>query len=380
MKLRCPFRKFTAVFLSLFACLSLLILGFNWLVNPFDYFDAPAVKRFNAVKTGLINQERFYKALQIERLKPKALVLGSSRVLIGINPDDVANLIGEPVYNGAFVGANFEEIYQFFELALHHQPQLKTVIVGIDFFAFNENRKETGQLSKEDFIQFPFSFKKWKNCLFTKLALKASLLTISGNLWEEPAPIFWPNGYYNLALEKEEKNPILQMGEVKYLQSILDSRYWYKDFRISEKRLALFDQMVQTCQEKNIDLFVFINPCKALYWEALHIRQMSPVIEHVKQRLCEIYHLWDFSGFNPLTLETWLGESYFDLSHYKPHIGKLLVESMIDKKAIPFGCLVNPRNFQETCRQQQEERAKWLQKKSSQVVELEKKLGTTPVF
>jgi hypothetical protein len=221
-----PFYQFLTVFFSVFATGSLLVIGFNLLVDPYSNFHSIKIKHLNEVRNVtdvLVSDCRFYRSLQISHLKPKVIFLGSSRIMAGINPENLIHMIGEKsIYNAGFHGARFDEIYDFFNHALHFQPELKKVFIGIDFFAFQTSKKKN-QEQLYTIKASHYSLNNLQICLFSKKGVIASYKTVLENFFNDPMPYLIENGHQPSGNIKE-LNPILQMGEATYLKKLYAMR------------------------------------------------------------------------------------------------------------------------------------------------------------
>lgn len=333
-----PHRRFVFIFLWAFGIPAFLIALFNWIIDPFDYYHSPRWKHLNAVKVSLEKQQRLHKSLEIARLKPTAIFLGSSRLMAGLNPDDFYELRGEKAYNAGFAGASMEEIYHYFEHALHHQPQLKVVIIGLDLFAFGQHKRPQKDFSLSRLKANIFDWKNYLTVLWSQTALKSSYETSQANYFDQPVPYFLPNGFYN-PLAFSEKG-FLAKDDTSYIKMIFENRDFYYGFRLGQDKIGFFKKLVRTCQEKGIELHAFFCPAKALYWRSLNEHGLGPALEKLKQELSAIHPIWDFSGFNCVTQETLQIDTplYYECSHFRPQVGRMILEKM-------FGHTTEPADF-----------------------------------
>lgn len=378
-----PYRRFIAIFLCSALCLSILVIVFNWIVDPYQIHQSPAIEGFNQIKVETENHNRLHKALEIAHQKPKAILLGSSRVMGGFNPEDLTAITHEYAYNGGMGGASFEEVYHYFMHALYHQPELKTVLIGIDGFGFNrykEIQKDCilGRLSMPGLI--------WKDIttsLFSRAALYSSYNTIRQNQ-NQADFIFFPHGQYNPALlNNPSRNEIRARGDIQFVKAMFCSVDSYRNYEVDEKKVELFKNIVNTCQEKGIDLHVFISPPKALYWEALSRRGLGPQIEKLKEQLCAIYPIWDFSGYNSITMQMDETEStpyYFECSHFTPYVGKMILRKLFNQTGMPtdFGQYLTPATLAQCQETYQKQRAVWVMQNPEVIQELTTALSTIP--
>lgn len=97
--------------LSLFVVMS-GVLAFNCIVDPYGMYRLIEVKGFNSHKPAIYNRVRLFKAYDVRRIKPSAIVLGTSRSHVGLrmSHEGWAPTV-TPRYNLSFDGATTEEMY-----------------------------------------------------------------------------------------------------------------------------------------------------------------------------------------------------------------------------------------------------------------------------
>ncbi|NEP78082.1 MAG: hypothetical protein F6K17_04825 [Okeania sp. SIO3C4] len=122
----------------------LLLSGFILLVDPHYIFPVVNVKGFNQKKPFIyLGGMRETKSIDLESGVFDTILLGTSRTNQGIKLDhSVFN--DKSAYHTALDGANFYEIYKVFEFANKHN-HLKTAIIALDFFCFENGKKATEQ-------------------------------------------------------------------------------------------------------------------------------------------------------------------------------------------------------------------------------------------
>jgi hypothetical protein len=117
----------------MFAALALLVgalISINYLVNPFGAW------RINLIDPIFrnIDQSRLATPYQIRVARPHTIVLGNSRVAVGMQ---IQQLERDGVYNSAFMGGRLSENARVIELALDN-PNLKQIIWQMDFVEFDQ--------------------------------------------------------------------------------------------------------------------------------------------------------------------------------------------------------------------------------------------------
>ena len=63
---------------------------FNIIVNPYDVFDTPNLLGINHSKPRKDNNDRLFKTIDIIRIKPVTVLLGSSRIKRALDPNHPA--------------------------------------------------------------------------------------------------------------------------------------------------------------------------------------------------------------------------------------------------------------------------------------------------
>lgn len=365
-----------------FSIISLFLLGIaaiNFFVDPLDYFQMPKIAQFNAIKSAKNDRVRLSKAQEILVQKPKAIILGSSRVMAGFDPLDLEIITGEKAYNAGLTGANFEEIYEYFLHALYAQPFLKTVVLGLDAFCFNNFDSVKNDIP--DFLhgKKPYWFEKLKG-LFSLSVLKASYTTVHDNYYGCPREGLLKNGLFDpvCAVDKGS-NPILKEGDLSYLLR-LHKVGPYRGFKVSESRIDKFRSLVKICKERGIQLKVFFNPAQASYYEAIYQHGFWKQFEDLKRALSSIYPIYDFSGYNELTVQSRKcleNPLYYECSHFKPLLGRMILNQLFEKESfpIPIGSLLTPQTVEEAIFNQRMSRTFWAETHPEIVAELMKDIS-----
>ena len=166
------YRKFTIYFFAATFTPLISVGLFNIAVDPYGIFFTPVLNGFNKAKPEKFNQDLLFKAVEITRLRPTTIILGSSKEQWGIDPNHPELAKDENTYDLGLQAANMYTVRRYFEHALANQPNIKRVIVGIDFSMFNanikvtsafkENRLEKRFIAWEDIINILFSWDSFK--------------------------------------------------------------------------------------------------------------------------------------------------------------------------------------------------------------------------
>ena len=137
-------QRYLAWFAGTVAVLLLGLAGFNRLVDPESVFGAPTIEAVNGVRP-LAKGDRVAKAAETARGGYTALLAGSSRVMVGLDPRDPA-LAAYRAYNLGLSETNMREQADVMAFAREHND-LDLVVWGLDFLMFSDRRGYSQDLS-----------------------------------------------------------------------------------------------------------------------------------------------------------------------------------------------------------------------------------------
>ena len=343
------YKRFWLVYFASLVVVLGLVATINIIIDPYQYFFTNKILGLNLIKPEYEKYLMLSKAAEAKHIKARIVLLGSSRVMSGLSPSNPIFKNSETVYNLGLPGTNMYQSLQYFKHTLYFQKNIERVIIGLDFFMFNEylanldNFEET-RLGKK------LVFRDLLNTSLSIDALQASLTTIDANL--------------NLDRASKLQEPTVKRFR-RWLTNFLDFKGFYKTYSLSQQQLDNFKYVIDLCQENNIDYQVFISPTHATQYEAIDLAGLWSTFEDWKRELVKITPIWDFSGYNSITTET-ISESmknYIDNSHYSHYTGNLLLNKIFvdETNSIPqdFGVLVNASNLESHLQQIKLDRQQW---------------------
>ncbi|HAX78240.1 MAG TPA: hypothetical protein DCY88_21075 [Cyanobacteria bacterium UBA11372] len=245
-------------------------------------------------------------------------------------------------------GANPYEQLRYLEHAIANNKNLKTVIIGIDFFMFNANNTNQPGFTEERLEKQNISLQDTINVVFSIDALSSSLETLNSsrntqNKEGDSLKGFMP--YKNIDLGKK-------VTDWRFVNSYQVYFKNHAKYQLSEKYLADFKTFVETCKERGITLKVYISPGHATDNEAIRATGHWSTQEKWKREIVKIVPVWDFSGYNSITSEPIKAgmKNYADSSHYRENIGNLILNRVLNYQSntVPkdFGVLITPENIE----------------------------------
>ncbi|MCJ8314561.1 MAG: hypothetical protein MJK11_16525 [Pseudomonadales bacterium] len=348
-----PKRQLTQYVISIIS-FSTLIIGFNWFINPFGLFSSPNIEGINSVKTAFASHVRMAKADAVRKYDAKGLILGSSKVEFGIDPEH-PGWPERPVYNLGLSGGNIYEVLRYLKYA-HKENNVKIAIVGLDFFMFNAYSDAASRGFNESYLDSSLKgrLKIILEALFTLDGLKQSInalkhqgtisyLRNGQHTWDYRSHIL---AYGHRAVFRKNEEEYMTLGYFP------EGKLGFKFENESNSTLESFREIIQFCIQENIKLKFFISPSHARQWETIKFSGLWNSFEFWKRSLVNIIHtekaltteldneieLWDFSGYSSYTTETVPSDQdtmyrmkfYWESTHFTKILGDHVLDRMFN--------------------------------------------------
>lgn len=339
----------------------LLIATINFVVDPYGLFRNYDVKGFNQQKEGVRSKIRFVKALELPLRKPETIIIGSSRVHDGMNPESALLRQYPPVYNLGIDMMRIHEMKEYFKHAIVN-GDVKRAIIGLDFFMFNSLEKVNAsfdhelvgrKIQSEDYLAIS---------LFSREALMDSYSTIKLSRAQPDRKEFLGTGYrpgkYVFYKVKDFEKLHYYTNWV-FLTSTPQATKYYASMRLDDDVFADFEEILSVCNQRRIDCRLYISPAHVgLDGEGIRAAGKWEMFENWKRRVAQISFehglpLWDFSGYNSVTTEpvTTPMKYYWDSSHFNEMVGNWIVARVMEKPEVAaptdFGEKIFPANIED---------------------------------
>ncbi|MBL1264992.1 hypothetical protein [Candidatus Methylomicrobium oryzae] len=386
----------------LFLIIFLLVLTaiINISVDPFELFGSPKIEGFNRLKPEYAKHVRMIKAHQVRIRQPEVLVIGSSRVDLGLDPDHPALMQTDVgAYNLALSSANIYEILRYIQHA-HAVKPLKQVVIGLDFFMFNVNKSNEPDFDELRLISNNRGwYKDIINSLLSYDGLSASLSTLTHQR-EISVSQYLSNGFRDdsqhwKTIQKKGGHRRATINNESYTLKAADG---FVFFSIENKNpisstYEYFKQILLFCKFNNIDLRLFISPEHARKLILIDTIGLWKIYEDWKINLTQLiklnapsYSLWDFSGFNQITTEPFpeLSDNltqmrwYWESSHYKKETGNIILNKLLGKdekernKYPDFGVQLTLQNIDSILEQNRAQREAYIKQNIEIIKEIKR--------
>ncbi|WP_417484577.1 hypothetical protein [Maricaulis salignorans] len=365
------------LFIALFTGL-LGFAGFNALIDPFGVTGAPDIPGLTARDTRLYGDGgRVHVGDRLARGGDASILLGSSRTVDGF-PHEPTGWPGE-IYNAGMRGTNIFELSQAMALAARNAP-LRCVVIGLDLdeFGTHSRAKATYWLSTLNDGNRALSM--------TRVSLSpntfgASLQLLADNIGGGSPRVPWADTY-----------PAGAQRE-RYESGVRGIYGFYLGYNFDAGRVALFERALDALTENGIQVIGFIHPLHAWREEALFRSGRSETYFEMRQALTEVFDrhaaaspgnacvegggavLWDFSGFRdfaslpaPGPEQTDAHPNFYEPSHYLPHIGQAMLDSLRGDASTPgvSGVRLEPGNLAASAGAIRTRRQSWLETEDGQ--------------
>lgn len=383
------FKKHMLVFVLTVAVILLASATVNVVVDPFGMYRLVELEGFNDSKPAIYHRVRLLKAYEVRRIKPQSIVLGTSRVHLGMRPSHEGWASQyDPRYNLGFDGATTTEMYAYL-IHAHKAGNLEHVILGLDSYHLT-NAPATARpdfdstllYTEQDWIN-PFRMAAADFKILTSIStLQASLNTVRA----EPEPRWLaPDGQRlgNVFFYRPGENYV-ECGPRCYFDEIdkLEVRYkleWKipvdenKPLRVAPEpstdpvtSMDYIRKIMAYCVNNDIKLVIFLTPSHAHQLELDGLTGNWSSVKNGKREIVKLaaeydesIPVYDFTRYSSITTEALPPEGtqeemryYWDSSHFKQLAGDMVLDVILGTNstggAIPgdFGIRMRPDNVE----------------------------------
>lgn len=328
------------LFSGMFVFLSIGI--FNYLINPFEIFHTKILKyRFQM-------NERFIKINHLDKNYDKynSYIFGSSRVGT-THPEVIEKYISDSkFYNFTISNANLYDHIMHLKYFLYKKYPIKNLYLQIDLNNMSSYgndkldylRRLHPSVVNESlvafYLEYLFNFFPFN----TKGKIKQNLNNINNGEYFFETTGIWTR-------EKKEQKIIENCNEYVSSEPSFNKLYIRnKTFRFQKETLSSLKDIKKICHINNINLYVYITPHNQKMMDEFII---SDYLKFLKF-LSKITDFYNFSAYNSITTNNC---NYYEHSHYRPHVGKLIAAKIFNDPIVnttkDFGVFVTKYNVEE---------------------------------
>jgi len=353
-------------------------------VDPYRMYATPVVPGWTELKPRIYQETGIAKTYQLDRVRPHTLLLGNSRVEIGLDPESrYWPPDAQPVFNAAEDGTGLPTALEMLRESIAVRIP-DTVVLGLDFLDFlqrptpaNANLFPNGPDARRLLVDGDGkpnpdrALQIWRDRL-------AATLTISA-VYDSIATLFDQNPATSVTMTPMGFNPLHQyqvyVSRDGYFelfaqkQAIDDAQYrkypapnFTHPFELSSFRYLR--QIIDLAAKNKIRLAMYIPPYHGDYLEMLHQVGLWPAFENWKRAVVQIvdgenlklstnFVLYDFAGYDHFTTEPVppRGDTrstmhwYWESAHYKKTLGDQVLATIFGKSQ-GFGSQLTTLNIE----------------------------------
>ena len=355
----------------------LLTVLFVVVVDPYRLFRLVDIAGFNAVKPRPDHYQSEIKLAGARALRPAIVLMGNSRVDVGIDPDSKQlGAASRPAYNLAIPGTGVGTSREQFDHLRAAGAAPATMLLGVEFFDFL--RDPDGADAPDKPPPTGLASHRWKvDTVFSLDALLDAVKTLriqnDANAGTMTARGFNPlfdylriareEGYYAIFLQRARENArSFSLAPHGIVRTRDDSSADWRDL----------DGLLDAAAREKTGIHLIIYPYHAQLMAMLEQTGLWPVFEQWKLRLLrEVARLnaahpearvvlWDFSGYGALQCEAIPAKGdiahgtrwYWESGHFKAALGERMLERIFgaagaQSQPAAFGFRLNAANWNE---------------------------------
>lgn len=395
-------RKNLLIFFIFFLILLFSILLFNIVMDPYQLFGR------NKLRPGYLTSASYIpKAVGIIHEKPNTIIIGTSIVdnafrLPGSIAGDYDSGFNEketrleslihpylPIYNAGIRGGGLYETYTYILHAYKNNPQLKHIIIGVEWGVFTTARPPTPAFPttpalNKTYVPYLLYIDKYLSWDSTYDSYQVFLLAHPHFLINIPKITQASSNLLNKAyldfqqtkFSPQDINPsgdqlvhahsAAQTAELYFsLWDLADRRQRLKNNGIvalvNPDALDYMQRIVKFTQEKHIKLDVYVSPAPAVYWATAKNEGVLPCVDKWLRKLVAITPYWDFSGKVDYSAHV---SDYYpnDALHFNELVGEIILPTILHGKANPAQGInyVTPTNINAVIRYRHAKLTAWL--------------------
>ncbi len=362
--------KYISTYFTSFAIVIFTIATFNWFVDPYGMYWSSLLDGINQIKPEASKHSRIAKAYQVHNIKPQILIVGNSRVEMGLNPKS-KHFEGKTVYNQGMPGASVAMQVDYAIDAINNNDTIEQLIIGVDFLDFLLTAEQVDDFKEEKNYQpsLNYSFrlnsannrnnlasfsrlKEKMSMIFSLDAFIASVSTIAQQ--KSMASSINSHGLNNALsyvsiMNSEGIQPLFKQ-KLKEVSTRLTNKNWYiqaKKTTPYSPAFAHLGRLITLSKQKQIKMNFFINPYHFSYLHTLadsgqwrnFQRWKQTLVHYLSQVQGKEFSLWDFSssGYfvnegvelaSPKKQMKW----FWEPAHYRRELGEILLFDILTEQ------------------------------------------------
>ena len=327
-------KRFATIYIISLALFFIVCTGINYIVNPYYMFDLGADEIFK-IKPEAATKIRIYKPYQASNKQIKHLIVGNSRVEMGLDPTHPF-FNSEVTYNLGIPGASISHQLAVTEHIVKTNP-IERVIIGVDFIDFIGVSSDPNYSHQDYQPEFIFDYFR---ALLSLGSLQASLkTTLKQNEFSSHRRNdgFNPARDYIPILRLEGQNVLTEQKLNSLDKQLSGLNFHAKSMKNNQfSPLNLLARYLSNWEKAGIEVFVIVNPYQESYYDMIEKKELLNAFEQwqtlLRASLSPTVNFYDFTGLGKATSEQKSSEGqllyFWEPAHYKKELGDKMLEEL----------------------------------------------------
>ncbi len=298
-------------------------IALTWALNPYGATSSELINPiFRKIK-----QERLAIPYLLRVAQPETILLGSSRVLMGMRIEQGER---DGIMNAAVKGATLGQISRIVDVALKN-PRLKRIIWGVDFVAFGTSWEYRDPSFDARIANKPGA--RIEDTLLSLDALGDGLELVRRSIRGRArltatmkANVPWP---MELICDQYVSDRVDGLDEEAPAQIALQVRqivHLYRHFQFSQTHIAVFRDTVRRILANNVELILFTPPMSEYELELIRQTGHWSDFDKFKRIVAASAPFYDFAAYNAMAPRD---ELYLHIIHFKAAPGHQIMRRLL---------------------------------------------------
>jgi hypothetical protein len=362
--------KFLVTWAVTLLAIIMIVASVNVIVDPYDLFGSPRIAGINVLKPAIKNHAALTKVYQVERAHPTTVVLGTSRVYVGINSKSLQWPASfQPVYNYGLPGTTMGRSLLRELREAWSTGHIRHVVAFLDVPAFfipdPPARGEADELRlrylDDGTPNGAVRLQRWRDeflSVFTVAALIDSVQTILAqgggdhvlNLREDGTST---NADFAEAARVEGLNSVFAQKDVYDLVAVPEFQRTLAHWQGPMPNMDIIQQMIRFCVAHDLTLTMILGSSHADQMEMFRRAGLWPRVEQIKTDLATLVAAvhsgtitaWDFVEYDRYTTEHVPPPGdmrskiafFWEPMHFRHALGDLMLQRVFHGTPADFG-------------------------------------------
>jgi len=313
--------------------LAAILCGFNLLVDPLGLLRIATVAGVNNDRRPALEAgHRGIREFEILRRRPDTLILGTSRELYGIEPQEIARRYGGRVHNASIAAATLAD-FEGLLIGAGALVGTRRIYIGLDYFSFDDGRLPAAAYAAGLGSMATRSARTLIRSIATLPALLQSIETIKASHCRPGKEEFPEDGRRVLEIAIEPCGGPRQSVPTPEMAAGVVSLF---DFNSRTAAMSAFERILRHCVGASLDCRLFVGPMHGVYLSALQETDwarfqawkadLAQMADRHKVRLLDLGSAFSASA-QPFAQQP---DRFYDTLHFGTQIGASILDSIED--------------------------------------------------